>query len=76
MERRWSGGFGLEDLGSGGEIEGLDLEVGRGRGGGEGEGVCCWVEVELGAEDGVGILEEVEGSLEKREVRGFGEENG
>lgn len=32
--------------------------------------------MELGAEDGVGILEEVEGRLEKREVGGFGEEEG
>lgn len=37
----------------------------RGRGSDEGESVCSGIEVELGSEDGVGVLEVVEGILKK-----------
>ena len=66
---------GLEDPGRWLEIERLDLEEGLGiRGGDEWEGGGGGVVVELGAEDRVGILEIVEGILEKWEVRRFWEE--
>lgn len=67
------GGAGAENADRGWEIEGLDLEVGGG-GSEEGEGVGGGVEVEVGAEDRVGILEVVEGVLEKGDVWGFSEE--
>lgn len=67
---------GVEDAGGGADVEGLDAGEGRGGGKGEGEGVGGGVQVEVGAEEGVGGLEVAEGGLEEGEVGWFGEEEG
>ena len=66
-------GLALDDVSRWSEIEGVDLDGGSGRGE-EVESVVGGIEMDLGAENRVGILEFVEGILDNSDLRRFWEE--